>query len=220
MLLRVQELVAFCLARIEPSYDGLGLGCSPVSERDRKISAPPFTLARNRKYRRQYCGPIFAKDPHNVTIGAVEQPEEIGSRWQDAPGNLDRLAKGEPRRLIPLICMYNRQDNQGAKDSNSTLAALGSLYRYGRLVLMGSTVAPVPINYMLIMINSLEIIGNFMYPHHAYLPLLALLRSGQLDTSAIIPKVFSLIDLPKAMEYAAKARSLECVVVTARPDRC
>ena len=98
----------------------------------------------------------------------------------------------------------------GAKDSNSTLAALGSLYRYGRLVLMGSTVAPVPINYMLIMINSLEIIGNFMYPHHAYLPLLALLRSGQLDTSAIIPKVFSLIDLPKAMEYAAKARSLEC----------
>lgn len=101
-----------------------------------------------------------------------------------------------------------------AKDPNSTLAALGSLYRYGRLVLMGSTLAPVPINYMLMMFNSLEIIGNFMYPQNAYLPLLALLRSGQLDISPIVPKVFSLTDLPQAMEYAAKAQSLECVVVT------
>lgn len=81
-----------------------------------------------------------------------------------------------------------------AKDPNSTLAALGSLYRRGRLVLMGSTTAPVPINYMLTMFNSLEIIGNFMYPHDAYLPLPALLHSGQLDMSAIIPKVFSLTD--------------------------
>ena len=102
----------------------------------------------------------------------------------------------------------------GAKDPNSTLAALGSLYRHGRLVLMGSTTVPVPINYMLIMFNSLEIIGNFMYPQDTYLPLLALLRAHQLDISAIVPKVFSLTELPRAMEYAAKARSLECVVVT------
>ena len=104
----------------------------------------------------------------------------------------------------------------GAKDPNSTLAALGSLYRHGRLVLMGSATVPIPINYMLIMFNGLEIIGNFMYPHDLYLPLLALLRSGQLDMSAIVPKVFSLTELPQAMEYAAKARSLECVVVTSR----
>jgi len=104
----------------------------------------------------------------------------------------------------------------GAKDPNSTLAALGSLYRQGRLVLMGSTVTPVPINYMLMMFNSLEIIGNFMYPHNAYLPLLALLRTGQLDMSPIVPKEFSLADLPQAMEYAAKAQSLECVVVTTK----
>lgn len=101
----------------------------------------------------------------------------------------------------------------GAKDPNSTLSALVSLYRYGRLVLMGSSTAPVPINYMLMMSNSLEIIGNFMYPRDAYLALLALLRSGQLNLSAIVPKVFSLDDLPQAMEYAAKARSLECVII-------
>lgn len=81
---------------------------------------------------------------------------------------------------------------------------------------MGSTTAPVPINYMLMMFNSLDIIDTFMYPRNAYLPLLALLRSGQLDMSPITPEVFSLIDLPQAIEYAAKAQSLECVVVTAR----
>lgn len=101
----------------------------------------------------------------------------------------------------------------GAKDPNSTLAALASLYRYGRLVLMGSSTAPVPINYMQVLFNSLEIIGNFMYPRDAYLTLLALLRSGQLNISAIVPKVFSLDDLPQAMEYAARAQSLECVIV-------
>jgi alcohol dehydrogenase len=103
----------------------------------------------------------------------------------------------------------------GAKDPNSTLAALGSLYRQGRFVLMGSTMVPVPINYMLMMFNSLEIIGNFMYPHNAYLLLLPLQRSGQLDIRPITPKVFTLTDLPQAMDYAAKAQSLECVVVTA-----
>jgi len=103
----------------------------------------------------------------------------------------------------------------GAKDPNSTLAALGALYRQGRLVLMGSMMAPLPINYMLMMFNSLEIIGNFMYPRDAYLGLLALVRSGRLDLRPIRPRVFSLTALPQAMEYAARAQSMECVIVTA-----
>jgi alcohol dehydrogenase len=101
-----------------------------------------------------------------------------------------------------------------AKDPNSTLAALGSLYRWGRIVLMGSSMAPIPINYMQLMFNNLEIIGNFMHPQNAYLPLLALVRSGQLDMTPIKPKVFSLPDLLPAMEYAGKAESLEIVVMT------
>jgi alcohol dehydrogenase len=79
---------------------------------------------------------------------------------------------------------------------------------------MGSTMVPIPINYMLMMFNSLEIIGNFMYPHDAYLRLLALLRSGQLDLKPIVPKVFPLTELPQAMELAARASNLECIVVT------
>jgi alcohol dehydrogenase len=103
-----------------------------------------------------------------------------------------------------------------AKDPNSTLAAVGGLYRGGRIVLMGSSIAPVPINYLQLMFNNLEVIGNFMHPQNAYLPLLALVRSGQLDLKPITPKVFALSELERAMEAAGKAGSLELVVVTSR----
>ena len=68
-----------------------------------------------------------------------------------------------------------------AKDPNSTLAALGSLYCWGRLVLMGSITTLIPINSLMMMFNNLEIIGNFMHAQNAYLPLLALLRSSKSD---------------------------------------
>ena len=66
------------------------------------------------------------------------------------------------------------------------------------------------------MFNNLEIIGNFMHAQNAYLPLLALVRSGQLDLRVITPKVFALSDLVQAMEAAGKVGSLELVVVTSR----
>jgi alcohol dehydrogenase len=53
-----------------------------------------------------------------------------------------------------------------------------------------------------------------MHAQNAYLPLLALVRSDQLDMSPIKPKVFSLPDLETAMEYAGNAGRLELVVVT------
>jgi alcohol dehydrogenase len=101
-----------------------------------------------------------------------------------------------------------------AKDPNSTLASLGSLHRGGRIVLMGSSTAPVPLNYLQLMFNNIEIIGNFMYTQNAYLALLALVRSGQLDLRLIKANVFPLSDLERAMEAATTADSLELVVVT------
>ena len=101
-----------------------------------------------------------------------------------------------------------------AKDPNSTLAALGAIYRGGRIVLMGSSAAPVPINYLQVMFNNLEIIGNFMHASNAYLSLLALVRSGQIDLRPIRPNVFALSDLEPAMEAARTAGSLEQVVMT------
>jgi alcohol dehydrogenase len=100
-----------------------------------------------------------------------------------------------------------------ARDPNSTLAALHSLRRGGRLVLMGSMTTDLPISYTTVMLNGWEIIGQFMYPASAYRRLLELLRSGLLDIRAIRPRVYPLAALPEAMEAAATAGNLECIVM-------
>ena len=100
-----------------------------------------------------------------------------------------------------------------ARDPNATLAALRSLRRGGRLVLMGSMSVPLPLPYGELMANNWEIMGQFMYSADAYRRLLDLMREGLLDIGAIRPRVFSLSALPEAIEAAASADSLECVVV-------
>ncbi len=100
-----------------------------------------------------------------------------------------------------------------ARDPNATLAALHSLRRGGRLVLMGSMTVDLPIPYTALMLNSWEIVGQFMYPPAAYLRLLDLLRGGLLDISAIRPRVYPLAKLLEAMDAAAAASSLEYVVM-------
>jgi alcohol dehydrogenase len=99
------------------------------------------------------------------------------------------------------------------RDPNSTLAALHSLRRGGRPVLMGSMTTDLPLPCTDVMLNSWEIIGQFMYPASAYRRLLDLLRSGQLDIRAIRLRVYPLAALPEAMEAAATAGNLECIVM-------
>jgi alcohol dehydrogenase len=100
-----------------------------------------------------------------------------------------------------------------ARDPNMTLATLRSLSREGRLVLMGSMTVPLPIPYTEVMLNSWEIIGQFMYPKDSYRRLLGFMRAGQLDMNVIQPRVFVLEALPEAMEAAATASNLECIVI-------
>src|SRR5271157_922834 len=100
-----------------------------------------------------------------------------------------------------------------ATDPRSTLAALTSLKRGGRLVLMGSMTVDLPVPYTQIMLNNWEILGQFMYPASAYRRLVGLGRSRLLDLAAIRPKVFPLTALREAMEAAAGAGSMEVVVV-------
>jgi alcohol dehydrogenase len=133
-------------------------------------------------------------------------PVVLGSDVEKDTASLRTAAGGGAHPAFDMV--------GNAKDPNPTLAALGSLYRWGHLVLMKSSIARIPVNYLLMMLNNLEIIGNFMYPQSAYRFLLALVCSGQLDIHAIKPKVFSLADLEQAMEYASQAESLELVVVT------
>ncbi len=100
-----------------------------------------------------------------------------------------------------------------ASDPNATLAALRSLRRGGRHVLMGSMSATLPLSYSAVMFNNWEIIGQFMYPVDAYRRLLDLLRMGFLDAGTIAPRPFPLDALPQATEAAATATNLECVVI-------
>ncbi|MEH2513288.1 alcohol dehydrogenase [Nitrobacteraceae bacterium AZCC 1564] len=147
--------------------------------------------------------------------------------------NLENLTQIAGARVVPVV-LSGDVDNDAAKlraaagggadiafdmvgnarDPNATLAALRALRREGRLVLMGSMSVPLPISYMDVMMNSLEIIGQFMYPRDTFLKLAALVRSGRLDIGVIRPRTFSLDDLPLAMNAAAEASALESVVVT------
>jgi alcohol dehydrogenase len=101
-----------------------------------------------------------------------------------------------------------------AQDPAGTLAALKSLRRGGRLVLMGSMAVPLPISYLDVMLNNLEIIGQFMYSRDTFMRLVDLARAGLLDLRAIRARSFPLESLPAAMEAAATAEALDCVVVT------
>jgi alcohol dehydrogenase len=100
-----------------------------------------------------------------------------------------------------------------AKDPNATLAALHSLRRGGRLVLMGSMTSDLPLPYTALMLNNWELIGQFMYPADAALRLLDLVRSGLLDIRKIRPRIYPLAALPEAMEVAAEAGNFETIVV-------
>lgn len=139
------------------------------------------------------------------TGGARVVPVVLTGDIQADASNLRAAANGGAQMAFDMV--------GGARDPNATLAALRSLRRGGRLVLMGSMSAPLPLSYMELMANNWEIIGNFMYPVDAWRRLLDLVRAGVLDVRAIRPRVFPLSALPEAMEAAASADSLECVVV-------
>jgi D-arabinose 1-dehydrogenase-like Zn-dependent alcohol dehydrogenase len=84
-----------------------------------------------------------------------------------------------------------------ARDPNATLAALHSLRRGGRLVLMGSMTTELPLPYTTVMLNNLEILGQFMYPKSAYRRLLELLRGGLLDITRSAPAFIRSRRFPK-----------------------
>jgi len=152
---------------------------------------------------------------------------------------LDDLAKTAGQRVVPVIlsgdadsdAMALREAAGGrgahlafdqvgnASDPNSTLAALTSLRRGGRLVLMGSMTAPLPLTYREMLKNDWEVIGNFMYRPDALKTLAALVRSGLLDLDLVRVTCFGFEELPDAMKQAAKMRGLDCVVVIIRGER-
>jgi len=101
----------------------------------------------------------------------------------------------------------------GAQDPKSTLSALGALRREGRLVLMGSLMVHLPVPYLQLMLNGIEIIGNFMHRPDAFRNILALVGAGRLDLGVIKPTIYPLADLVPAMDAASAAGSLDQIVM-------
>jgi alcohol dehydrogenase len=102
----------------------------------------------------------------------------------------------------------------GARDASATLAVLHALRRNGRMVLMGSAVVPVPIDYMALLANNWELLGQFMYPADTYRTLFGLVRAGLLDLTSITPHTYPLAELPTAIAMANRVGSRACVVMT------
>lgn len=101
-----------------------------------------------------------------------------------------------------------------AKDANATLAALRSLRRGGRLVLMGSMQVELPITYQEMLLNSWELIGHFMYTPADYLALVTLAGSGQVRLDAVEVKSYGFRELEAAIDAAGQMAGLQCTVVS------
>jgi alcohol dehydrogenase len=100
-----------------------------------------------------------------------------------------------------------------AASTNTTLAALRSLRRRGRLVLMGSASVPLPVSFGDMLSNDCEVVGNFMYPKTAPGQLAAMIAAGLLDLSPIRVQSLALSQLPDAIEAAATMRDLDLTAV-------
>ncbi len=106
-----------------------------------------------------------------------------------------------------------------ATDAEATLAALRSLRRNGRLVLMGSMQVALPIPYGEMLLNNWELIGNFMYTRADYLTLVSLVASGQLSLDGIDVTTFPFAQLEAGIDRAGAAQGLQCTVVAAEGAR-
>ena len=100
-----------------------------------------------------------------------------------------------------------------ATDPQATFAALRSLRRGGRLVLMGSMQVDLPIAYQEMLLNNWELIGHFMYTRADYLTLVALVASGQIPLDAVELQSYSFADLEAAIDAAREMAGLQCTVV-------
>ena len=145
-------------------------------------------------------------DLARVTEGRVVPVASTGDVEADAKA-LKEAAGGRGAHLA-----FDQVGN--ASEPNSTLAALKSLRRGGRMVLMGSMSAPLPLTYGEVMTNDWEIIGNFMYQRtDALKKLPALVRSGLLDLGLVRVSSFGLDELPEAIKHAASMHGFDCTVM-------
>lgn len=147
-------------------------------------------------------------------------------------GSLDALARLCGERLCPVVLSGDVDADRAAiravapqgvdlafdmvgqaKDPCGTLAALHSLKRRGRLVLMGSMRVALPLPYGELLRNGWEVMGHFMYSPADYRALVNLVRARQLALDGIAVRRFSFDALEAAIDAALAQSGLEATVV-------
>jgi alcohol dehydrogenase len=148
------------------------------------------------------------------------------------PAGLARLASALGPRVVPVAVTGDHDSDVAAiqtaaggkadlaldlvgqaASTTTTLAALRSLRRGGRLVLMGSASVPLPVSFGDMLSNNWEVVGNFMYPKTAPGKLAALIAAGLLDLSPIRVRSFAFSQLPDAIQAAVRMRDLDLTSV-------
>ncbi|GAM56431.1 hypothetical protein JCM19231_2577 [Vibrio ishigakensis] len=99
--------------------------------------------------------------------------------------------------------MHKALDMIGQSNSaHSTMVALNSLNPNGQLVLMGSMLTPLPVDYNKLLLNNWEIKGNFMYTRDDYLALVDMVKAGLIDLNKVEVTSFGLDEIEQGIESA------------------
>jgi alcohol dehydrogenase len=100
----------------------------------------------------------------------------------------------------PIDCMLDIVGQ--TNDPLTTLRCIMSLRPGGTAVFMGGSHANIPVPYDYVMHQNLTIRGQYMYPRHAPLWLMGMLRAGLLDLDSFATHTFPLAEANEAVRYA------------------
>ena len=141
---------------------------------------------------------------------------------------LDKLKELDEKRVIPIVhsssatdfnveCLkkfMNGNDADlvldfvgGTSDVEPLLTCIRALKFRGKAIFVGNIENSIPIKYVEIMINEIEIRGCFMFPANSYQQLIRLVQANLLDLNHIATRIFPLEQINEAIEAAAKRNS-------------
>ncbi|MFM7377355.1 MAG: zinc-binding dehydrogenase [Erythrobacter sp.] len=157
------------------------------------------------------AGRIVLLGRNETALKSVADAAGPRARWvrleadEDDTSRIVEAARGRADLVFDIV--------GGASSSASTSAALHSLRRGGRLVLMGSCAEPLSVTMGEMLGNNWEIMGNFMYPVDAPQQLASLAASGVIDLGLVKTRMFPFSELPAALEHASTMQGLDLTAI-------
>ena len=139
--------------------------------------------------------------------------------------NLKKLEELNNKRVIPVVYSQSSTDFTveklkilmngigadlvidfvgGTSAVEPLLTSIRALKYRGKVVLVGNIEASIPLTYGEIMINEIEIRGCFMFPPVSLQQLIRMVQSGLLDLTKVGTRTYSLDEINRAVEDAAK----------------